>query len=56
MPISCIGIEGGKSDLTASAAAALGQRLADHHHMTIIHAETTDGEQYLTVEGIKVPG
>lgn len=24
--------------------------------MTIIHAETTDGEQYLTVEGIKVSG
>ncbi len=30
--------------------------MAGHHHMTIIHAETTDGEQYLTVEGIKVPG
>jgi hypothetical protein len=30
--------------------------MAGRHHMTIIHAETTDKEQDLTVEGIKVPG
>lgn len=56
MPITCIDIEGGKSDVTASAAEALGQRMANHHRMTIVCAETTDGKQYLTVEGMKVPG
>jgi hypothetical protein len=56
MPITCLDIEGGRGDVTASAAAALGQRMADRHRMTIIHAETTDGEHYLTVEGMKAPG
>jgi len=55
MTVTCIDIDGGVSDVTADAASALAQKMADYHRKNIVHIETADGQHLLTVEGAAMP-
>ena len=56
MPVTCIDIDGEASDVTADAASALAQKMADYHRKNIVYIETADGQHLLTVEGGALPG
>jgi hypothetical protein len=55
MPITCIDVSGEVKDVTADAARALGQNIADSRRVNIVHTETVDRRHALTVEGTRVP-
>ena len=55
MPVTCIDIDGEASDVTADAASALAQKMADYHRKNIVYIETADGQHLLTVEGGALP-
>jgi hypothetical protein len=55
MPVTCIDIDGEASDVTADAASALAQKMADYHRKNIVYVETADGQHLLTVEGGTLP-